>query len=79
MNETLRVFEQMRDGIKRSGRSLKSIADEAGVGYASVHRLANRDRDTMTIATAVKILTELGLRIQIVPMRKQRRAAKRKA
>ena len=79
MNEGLRVFEQMRAGVEQSGRSLKSIADAAAVGYASVHRLANRDRDTMTIATAVKILTELGLRIQIVPIRKQRRTAKGKA
>jgi plasmid maintenance system antidote protein VapI len=52
------------EAFRRSGRSIKSVADESGVGYAAAHGFINGDRD-IQLRTASKLAAVLGVEARI--------------
>jgi len=54
---------QLQDAIRKSGRSLLSIAKESQTPYASLHTFVNKDR-AITIDTASRIADALGLELR---------------
>ena len=64
------LIETIREEFRKSGRSMKSVAEEAGLGYGNVHRIINTT-DRVSLATADKVCRVLGLKL--VASRKRKR------
>ena len=62
--------QQLLDACRRSGKSMKRIADESGLCYASVHNFMASGR-SLTLATASRLCEALGLELR--PMRRRKR------
>lgn len=56
------LADTIRKEFRKSGRTILSVADDSGLGYANVHRLINTT-DRVTLATADKVCRALGLRL----------------
>ena len=56
------LADTIRKEFRKSGRSIKSLADDAGVCYASAHRFI-QGTDNTTLATADKVCRILGLKL----------------
>ena len=54
----------LREAFRRSKRSIKSVSDESGVGYAAVHGFFTGDRE-IQIRTASKLAAVLGVAVKI--------------
>ena len=59
----------IREAFRRSGRSMKSVATEAGLPYATIHGLMAGTKN-ITLASATRLC--LVLRLQLVPIKKGR-------
>ncbi len=57
------LLTAIQKAFARSGRSIKSVADEAGLPYASVHGLFRDDRN-VSLATAQAICDVLSLELK---------------
>jgi hypothetical protein len=57
------VEERLRGAIRRSGRSLHSIALGARVDYANLYQFFHGRFKSMKLATAQRVWRELGLRL----------------
>ena len=69
MGKTL--SEQLRDAIRRDGRSLYALAQDSGVDRGVLVRFMNADREP-TLPTADRICRALGLELRPVRRRKDR-------
>ena len=56
------MADTIRKEFRKSGRTILSVAHDAGLGYANVHRLLNTT-DKVTLATADKVCRVLGLKL----------------
>lgn len=52
----------LKDAFRRSGRSMKSIADETGIAYSMVHGFFVSGTD-IRIGTASKLAMALGVEV----------------
>jgi transcriptional regulator with XRE-family HTH domain len=66
------MAETIRRRFRASGKSIRQVALESGLGYAAVHGLLNGDRD-LTLASATRLCEVLGLEL-----RAKRRSTRRK-
>jgi DNA-binding phage protein len=77
-NETPRelpMIQQLKDEIRGSGRSLKQLARDAGVGADQLSRFL-RDERTLTLPAVAKICGALGLElVRRAPAQKRKRGA----
>ena len=64
------MADLFRATFRRSGLSLKRVADEAQVPYASVHGFLTGDRDP-ALSTTAKIAKVLGLELR--PRRRRKK------
>ena len=62
----------LREAARASGMSMKRIADEAGLHYATVHGFLASNR-TMTLQTASRLCELLGLALSPNPKAKSTR------
>lgn len=63
--------ELIRERFRRSGFSIKQLAERAGVPYAGAHGVVNGTRDPV-LSTADKLCKALGLELRPVRRRKQK-------
>jgi transcriptional regulator with XRE-family HTH domain len=69
----LTLADQLRQAIRRSGKTRYRIARESGVAEAVLSRFVRGERD-MKLDTANKLSEALGLRVELKP--KGKRGAK---
>ena len=63
------LSEQLRDVIRRDGRSLYALAIASGVDRGQIVRFMNADRE-LTLPAASKLCAALGLELRAVRPRK---------
>ena len=64
MNATKAVSLQLREMIRKSGRSIYELAKAADVPYSALHGFMNNERD-IRLSTAEAIATALGKKLTI--------------
>jgi hypothetical protein len=69
------IETQLREAARMSGLSMKRLADDSGLCYASVHGFLTDDSRTLTLTGAAKLAVILGLELK--PSGRKRKAGKR--
>ena len=64
------IEKQLRNAAVRSGRSIKSMADEAGLCYQTLHGYLKHDRQ-ITLLSAAKLARVLGLELRQVKRKRK--------
>ena len=59
------IETQLRQTARKCGKSMKKLADESGLAYATVHGFV-RDEKTITLANAARLAEVLGLELRPV-------------
>lgn len=57
------LSQQLRDAIKTSELSQRKLAEESGVSYVTISRFVSGSRAAITIDTASRLASSLGLRL----------------
>lgn len=61
------LSDAIREAFRRSGRSIKSVADEAGLHYAMAHGLLrDREAQDVRLSTGSRVAAVLGLELRPV-------------
>lgn len=66
------IENQLREAARASGLSMKAMADRACVPYAAVHKFVTTDTGGITLKTAAKLATVLGLELR--PIKQKQKA-----
>ena len=66
------MAERMRGAFRESGLSIRRLAVEAGIPYASAHAFVTGDRDP-ALSTVEKMCGALGLELRPVPRSRRKR------
>ena len=82
MSDMNNIEQSLRAAARRSGLSMKAMADRGGIPYAAVHNFVTDDERTVTLTTAAKLAAVLGLELRPVkdkgtPKRKPKPESKR--
>lgn len=60
------IEDQLRQAARNSGLSMKAMSDRTGIPYAAVHRFVTGSEAGITLKTAAKLATLLGLGLRPV-------------
>ena len=63
----------LRKAIRDSGLTRNRLSELSGVRYAPLWKFMADDRVDLTLASASKLLTALGLRVEFRPTRRERK------
>ena len=66
------IMEQLRQAAISSGISMKRLADDSGLYYASVHGFMRDGRD-LTLRSAQKLARVLGFELKLSRLPKRRK------
>jgi len=64
------IEDQLRQAARKSGLSIKAMSVRAEIPYAGIHRFVTDDETSITLRTAARLATLLGMELRRVKRRK---------